>query len=66
MVRERDCSSRGLTCRSDARVATGRPVLVDDLGKRAGLWRPRPSMIAGVDEAGMRSMCAVPMMKERS
>ncbi len=45
-------------------VATGRPVLVDDLATEPAYRDRDPWMIAGVDEAGIRSMCAVPMMKD--
>ena len=45
-------------------VATGRPVLVDDLANEPAYGDRDPWMIAGVDEAGIRSMCAVPMMKD--
>ncbi len=44
-------------------VATGRPVLVHDLATEPAYLDRDPWMIAGVDEAGIRSMCAVPMMK---
>jgi signal transduction histidine kinase len=45
-------------------VAGGRPVLVDDLANEPAYRDHDPWMIAGVDEAGIRSMCAVPMMKD--
>jgi signal transduction histidine kinase len=45
-------------------VATGRPVLVHDLATEPAYRDRDPWMIAGVDEAGIRSMCAVPMMKD--
>ncbi|MFY9762398.1 MAG: GAF domain-containing protein [Xanthobacteraceae bacterium] len=45
-------------------VATGRPVLVHDLTTEPAYRDRDPWMIAGVDEAGIRSMCAVPMMKD--
>ena len=45
-------------------VAGGRPVLVDDLANEPAYRDRDPWMIAGVDEAGIRSMCAVPMMKD--
>jgi signal transduction histidine kinase len=45
-------------------VAGGRPVLVDALANEPAYRDHDPWMIAGVDEAGIRSMCAVPMMKD--
>ncbi len=45
-------------------VASGRPVLVDDLANEPAYRDRDPWMIAGVDEAGIRSMCAIPMMKD--
>ncbi|HEY3790769.1 MAG TPA: GAF domain-containing protein [Bradyrhizobium sp.] len=45
-------------------VATRRPALVDDLATEPAYLDRDPWMIAGVDEAGIRSMCAVPMLKD--
>ncbi len=45
-------------------VATLRPALVDDLSTEPAYLDRDPWMLAGVDEAGIRSMCAVPMMKD--
>ncbi len=45
-------------------VASGRPVLVHDLATEPAYLDRDPWMVAGVDEAGIRSMCAVPMMKD--
>jgi GAF domain-containing protein len=45
-------------------VATRRPALVDDLATEPAYLDRDPWMVAGVDEAGIRSMCAVPMLQD--
>ena len=45
-------------------VSSGRPVLVADLATEPAYLDRDPWMVAGVDLAGIRSMCAIPMMKD--
>ncbi|MFZ0606680.1 MAG: cache domain-containing protein, partial [Xanthobacteraceae bacterium] len=45
-------------------VAAGQPVLVTDLAMEQAYLDRDPWMVAGVEQAGIRSMCAVPMMKD--
>jgi signal transduction histidine kinase len=45
-------------------VASRKPVLVTDLAMEPAYLDRDPWMIAGVEQAGIRSMCAVPMMKD--
>ena len=45
-------------------VSSGRPVLVADLATEPAYLERDPWMVAGVDLAGIRSMCAIPMMKD--
>ncbi len=45
-------------------VASGKPALVTDLAMEQAYLDRDPWMIAGVEQAGIRSMCAVPMMKD--
>ena len=47
-------------------VSSGRPVLVADLASEPAYLDRDPWMVAGVDLAGIRSMCAIPMMKDNA
>jgi two-component system, NtrC family, sensor kinase len=45
-------------------IATRRPVLVTDLAEEPSYREGSAWIIAGVDQAGIRSMCTVPMLKD--
>jgi GAF domain-containing protein len=45
-------------------IATRRPVLVTDLAEEPSYRDGNTWIVAGVDQAGIRSMCTVPMLKD--